>query len=156
MMRAEILDTTKKIQAATPQARRRTVIFLAIVTVTGVALVIGVEQWLGRVRDLAVHDHNAASDQIAYVIRVLAAAISLSLVGLALVLTRVSWRVYAARRFPPPGMSLAFDVQVVEGLRAVWRAFWGFFFSTILGALAVVMPYLLWRILMVVMPAHAG
>jgi hypothetical protein len=130
--------------------------FLALVTITGVALIIGFEQWLAVMRDVATRNPKQAGDQIAYVIRVFAAVISLSLAGLALVVARVSWQVYAARRFPPPGMNLAFDVRVVEGLRAVWRALAGFVTAMLLGAMAVVMPYLLWRILSLIVPAPSG
>lgn len=155
-MPADPQPQLRQIQEATPGARRRTLLFLAIITLTGVALIIGVEQWLARVRSIAAHNPQQASDQIAFFIRVFAAVISLSLIGLALVLARVSWQVFGARRFPPPGMSLAFNVPVVEGPRAVWRAVAGFAMAAALGSLAVVMPYLLWRVLLLVVPAQGG
>jgi hypothetical protein len=155
-MRAEVPEQSNPIQTATPAARRRTLTFLAIVTMTGMALIIGFEQWLAIVRDVATRNPKQAGDQLAYVIHVLAAIISLSLIGLALVVARVSWNVYVARRFPPPGMNLAFDVKVVEGLRAIWRAAAGFVTATILGALAVVMPYLLWRMLSLIVSSPTG
>lgn len=155
-MRAELPDETKLVQAATPAARRRTITFLALATITGLALLIGVEQWLAVLRDLAARNPDQASDQIAYVIRVFAAIISLSLIGLALVVARVSWRIYAARRFPPHGMNLAFDVRVVEGRGALRRAVAGLVMATFFGAMAVTMPYLLWRLMSLAIPSHPG
>lgn len=130
--------------------------FLAVTTITGLALIGGVEEWLRAVQERASHDPQRAIGEMAYVLQVLAAVISLSLIGLALVVVRVSWRVYLAERFPPPGMTLAVDVSIVEGAPAVRRAFGGFVMAAVLGALAVVFPYMLWRTLSLLLSGPPG
>jgi hypothetical protein len=121
--------------------------FLAVAAITGLAFIGGMEEWIHAVRDGASSDPRRAIGELAYVLQVLAAVISLSFIGLALVVVRVSWRIYVAKRFPPPGMTLAVDVSIVEGRSAVRRAFAGFALAAVLGALAVVFPYMLWRAL---------
>ncbi len=155
-MRSDARNQSTQIQPAAPASRRRAVTFLVLLTITALAVIIGFEQWLAVIRDEAARNQQQASDQIAYVIGILAAIVSLSVLGLALVLARVSWRTYAARRFPPPGMTLVFAVHVKEGLTAVWRALAGFAFATILGATAVAMPYVLWRMMSMVVLPHSG
>jgi len=145
-----------QVQVATYAARRRTLMFLGLAAITGLALIGGIEEWIRAVGDRAADDPKRAISEIAYVLQVLAATISLSLIGLALVVVRVSWRVHAARRFPPPGMTLAVDVSVVEGASAVRRSYVGFLLGSILGGLAVVLPYMLWRILSVMVSAPVG
>lgn len=140
-------DEPTEIQAADPQARRRVLIFLAVATLVGLLGIVEIEEWLHRLRQDAATDPEGAVEDAAQLLRIMAAVISLSLAGLGLVIARFSWRVLRAERLPPPASPVIVDMRVVVGAPARRRAYVGFALAASLGAFAVMLPYLLWRIL---------
>lgn len=136
-----------EVQRADPATRRRALIYLTLATVVGLVGIGGVEEWLQHLREEAAEDPHAAADKAARVVTVLGAVISASVFGLALVVARLSWRVLSAGRFPPPGAHLTVNTRIVLGAAARRRAYAGLLIASVLAALAVLLPYFLWRTL---------
>jgi hypothetical protein len=148
---AELED---EVQRADPATRRRALLYIVVMTLIGVIAIGVVEQWLEHLGQEAAEDPRAAADEAANTLIILGAVISASVFGMALVVGRLSWRIFSTGRFPPPGALLTVDTRVVVGVGARRRAWAGFVAASILAALAVLLPYLLWRVLYTFTSSH--
>jgi hypothetical protein len=148
---AELED---EVQRADPATRRRALLYIVVMTLIGVVAIGVVEQWLDQLRQEAAEDPGAAADEAARILMIFGAVISASVFGMALVIGRLSWRIFSADRFPPHGALLTVDTRVVVGAGARRRAYAGFVLASIVAALAVLLPYLLWRLLYTLTSSH--
>ncbi len=130
------------IQRADPQERRKIVFVVAVAAIFGVLLICA----YNFLMSWATQDPHAAIARLNMVVGslyVLAAPV--------LVLCRRLWRVgreaVAAQRYPPPGMKVIRDTEVVTGAKAALRGRLLQYFSVLVGALSVASPVLLWLLL---------
>lgn len=122
----------RPIQPADPAARRRALIWLAVLPCLGLVALLVTKRWLAGVMSLA--DTHAAMDSLA---AALWCTVLIGSAGPAAMGVYAWWlaaRVQAALRFPPPGLPVVRDTVILFGQAAVRRAY----VLRIIGVLLVV------------------
>lgn len=98
----------------------------------GTLLLVRTEIYLQSLRDLSVIHPQEAIANAVVLLKAVVLACSTGCLGFGLYLLLLGRRVHAARQFPPPGMRVLRDTQIVAGPAAEKKA-------KVLGALAVVL-----------------
>jgi hypothetical protein len=130
------------IQRADPRARRRArwLVLAALPLLAGAA--VGSELIARWLETLARERPAEAVAPIRLAIVGLSAATVLPLLGFAAWTWRLAGRVAAARRFPPPGVAVVYDVRVLEGHAALVYAGMGRALALGLAACALALAWI--------------
>lgn len=136
-----------EIQRADPGARRRAAIVVVVAMGVGAVIILQFEELTRALDDSAAGNYDRAIGRLVALLKLVAGSMALTLFLFAVWLWRLSARVHAAGRFPPPGHVVVRDVRVLKGAAALRRARVGYAVSVLLLIGAVAVPVLIWRVI---------
>ncbi|NUQ60936.1 MAG: hypothetical protein HUU20_00500 [Pirellulales bacterium] len=103
---------------ADPRLRRRAVLLVCLLALSGLAILWLLQARLGAIRELAETDLDRAISRAVGLIRVIASIAALSFLGMAVWFGRLSWQIQSTGQYPPPGTKVIRDTLVRTGHRA--------------------------------------
>jgi hypothetical protein len=110
----------EQIQLADPGARRRALLWLALIAAAGAGVLLGLQRWLARLGSAG--DVAQAGASLASALWLASSLAALALGALGAYVWRQADRVHLNQRFPPPGQPVIRDTAVLEGRAALNRA----------------------------------
>jgi hypothetical protein len=136
-------------------ARARTIVIAAVVTVVliGVVILALGDSWRAALIAWILRDPAKSRSRVVFVSIALAAAVILPVVGAAAYLWRFGVRVVRDRRFPPLGTWLIVDTFIFEGVEAHQYGRLLQALAIGLGASGVVLAIMFWRLMVLTTPA---
>lgn len=135
-----------EIQPADPGARRSALLLLMWAAAAGVLLIALADAYLPGIAERITNDPSVEPAKVRLLLVAVAGAICLPDVAIALYLWRLGGRIITARRFPPPGMPMIKDTQVLHGRDAELRGRVFQVVAVVLGGAAIVLVVLFWRL----------
>jgi hypothetical protein len=131
---------------ATPGAGKRLAMHIAIVAVTGVAIVTFSQAYQPQLLEWVTSDPSRTRGRAQMIVAVLGLVVVAPLIGLAVYVWRLGTRTLNEERFPPEGLIVLRDMLVVRGAEArsrgrVFRAF-----SVAFLVVAGLLMLILWRL----------
>jgi hypothetical protein len=143
----------RDVQRADPAARRIAVLTIVCGTVVGALLLAAVdrfrpqlERWLRQ--DLRVRTW--------IVVAVLTAVVVLPVFGVAGYLWHLGTRAARAGRYPPPGLRVLHDTEIVTGAAALRRVRAAQMRACALALAAVLLVYFLWRVVFLLLSSTSS
>ncbi len=135
-----------EIQRADPAARKKALFLVLILAGVGVVVLWALDSAFTRVQeDVDLNPAEAVSLMVS-IVRILAAMIAISAMGMAVWVWLLSSRILKAGRFPPPGTALVRDVRILRGAPARMRARLGFIAAGLCAVGGIVLPLMLLRL----------
>lgn len=131
------------IQKADPVARRTAMAIVGWGTVIGAILIGGGSRFRPEFEAWVRQDLDARFRIVIVSLMILTSGPAL---GLAVYLWRLGGRIVLAGRYPPPGLRLTRDVLVVTGPAASRRGRLIQLFAAVLGLMALLLAFFLWRL----------
>jgi len=124
---------------ADPAYRRRIAILVLVLAAVGAAAI----AWLERTW-AAIDPGTVDPDAVKRVLTIAPVLLAIPLLLFGLWLARFSLRVYREERFPPEGVKVIRDTQLVTGEAARLRARIGFLLALLFATLGVFVPLFFW------------
>lgn len=134
------------IQRADPGARRRAILLVVLGALAGTLLIAGATHFRAPLLDWLLSEPRARAHRLRLLLLLVAAGLSVPLVFFAAHLWSLGSRVHQARQFPPPGYRVIRNTPVVVGQAAISRGRALRALALFLGAAAVLLWLLLWRL----------
>lgn len=136
-----------EVRRADPAARRQAAVVVAVAIVVGVLLIAALERYRIPLRDWVLADPEKSAERLNAIIFVLAALLVAPLLGLAAYLWSLGGRILRARAFPPPGLRVVRDTQVVTGEAAISKGRQLKVMAVGCGIAGLALGVLLWRLM---------
>jgi len=133
---------------ADPAYRMRIVILVLLLVAVGAGAIV----WLERTW-ASIDPGTVDPDAVQEVLTIAPVFLGLPLLILSLWLARFSFRVRREERFPPEGVKVIRDTQLVTGAAARLRARIGFVLAFLFATLGVFVPLFFWMVIQVVTDA---
>lgn len=135
------------VQPADARARRTALVLLAVMTLVGTGLALGLDatgpaiaEWLAGPTDAGGDTASGAFGRIAIVVAVLVVVVTIPLGVGALWMARIATRCRTSRRFPPPGFAVIRPTRIRTGPEAVTRARGLYALAALLAVAAIAIP----------------
>jgi hypothetical protein len=135
-----------EIRRADPAARRRAILLVVLGALGGTLLIAGAAHFRAPLLDSLLSEPRERASRLRLLLLLAAAGLSVPLVLFAAHLWSLGSRVLQARQFPPPGYRVIRDTPVVVGPAAIARGRGLKALALFLGAAAVLLSLLLWRL----------
>jgi hypothetical protein len=137
------------IQRADPTIRRTVFVVLAAGIAIAAAILLVASRFRASFEAWLVEDLRARTIVVFAVLTIISAA---PVLGLAGYLWRLGHRIASSGRYPPPGLRVLHDMEVVDGPQALRLSRAMKVFGSLLATAALVLAAFLWRLVFVLLP----
>ena len=110
-----------EVRRAHPGARRQAVLLVILGAVVGALLIAGFEHYRTPLHDWLLSEPEQLGRRVRVGLLVVAAGLSLPVLGFATYLWSIGTKVVQAEEFPPPGYRVIRDTRIIAGPNAVLR-----------------------------------
>ena len=131
------------IQKADPAARRIAMLMIVCGTIGGVLLLMGADRFRSSFEAWLQQDLRARTMLVVTMLCVVVTAPGL---GVAWYLWRLGARVARSGRYPPPGLRVLHDTEIVTGAPAILRMRTARVLASVLALASVLLAFFIWRV----------